>query len=113
MVIHPHIILCRYEKLSFYLKYHHQLSSNKENNMQHKELIKQALQHYSQEQLNQMYIDSSLEKEDQESNTLETHIINYSEDWTFQSNSSSCDVRGANSLDDMIAYVDTTLVEQA
>lgn len=80
--------------------------------MTHSELVTETLKKFSQEQLNEIYIDGSLDKSDQEALSLESHIKNCSEDWSFRSNSMSCDIRHPSTLDDMLDYINLTLVKQ-
>ena len=68
--------------------------------MAHIDLIAETLKRFNREQLNEMYVDSSLDIDDQETITLESHIKDCSENWLFRTYSLSSDSRSANSLED-------------
>lgn len=77
--------------------------------MSHQDYVQQALAHFSPEQLKQVYVDTAVDLEDQVPDTLENLLKYQSEDWTFQSYSMNSDVRHAQSVEDLISYVELTL----
>lgn len=77
--------------------------------MAHQDLVKEALAMFSQHKLNELYIDRSLDQDDQEPEKLEVHLKEHSADWLFNNNSMDSDARPALSVDDLIEYINNTL----
>lgn len=77
--------------------------------MSHAQLVKEALNRFTPEQLAVVYVDSSLALEDQLPDTLENLLIVDSENWEFRTYSMSSDIRPANCTQDLLDYIDTNL----
>lgn len=77
--------------------------------MSHNEYVSQALQHFSQEQLQEFYVDTAVDLTDQVPDSLENLLKFQSADWTFSNPTADCDVRPARNVEDLIDYVNTTL----
>lgn len=77
--------------------------------MTHQKLIKDTLWRFTAEQLNVVYVDSSLGNEDQEKLTLAEHIINCSVDWTLRCYSRDSDQQPVKTVEDMLFYIKNTL----
>lgn len=77
--------------------------------MSHLDLVEQTLKNFDSEQLNQIYIDLTLNQIDQEELTLKTHITECSENWLLSSFGMTSDCRSPNSIEDMMGYIKTNL----
>lgn len=77
--------------------------------MCHQDYVNQALSHFSPEQLKQIYVDTTVDLDDQVPDTLQNILKFQSEDWTFPNHSIDTDVRHVRSVEDLISYVELTL----
>ena len=76
--------------------------------MRHTDLVLLTLKHF-QNQLNDLYVDITLDESDQEMMNLNDHIMYCSEDWELLCYTSTCGIRPPQSIEDMIDYIQTSL----
>lgn len=76
--------------------------------MRHNDLVLPTLKHF-QDQLNDLYVDTTLDESDQQVMNLNDHIMYCSEDWELRCYTSPCGIRPPQSVEDMIDYVQTSL----
>lgn len=76
--------------------------------MSHHEL-KLAAYEYFKDDLNVLYVDTTLDELDQTVQNLHEHIMYNSEDWELMCYTSPCGIRPPQSIEDMIDYIKTNL----